>query len=300
MARPDRSSTTTLAAGQRRAAVGLAAPAVVLIVVTTVVPLAAAIGLSFTSYDLFSAPRWVGLSNYRQLFADDVFWEAASHTVEFAVGQVAVGVVVAIAVAVLLNQRIAGGTALRTIVYLPQAASYVVVALIWTMLLDPVAGPISHVVQGVTGQPFYTLSSPDRALPAITVMSLWRNLGYFMVIILAALKSVPVDLIQAAEVDGANAVQRFRHVTLPGISSAVLFVTITWFLGALQMFTQSYVMTQGGPVNATRTVVYLMYQQAFAALNIGKASAIAALLFGTVVVVSGVLRLATALRRVEV
>jgi len=276
---------------QRRVAVGLSAPALVLIVLFSVVPLLAAIGLSFTSYDMFSAPRFVGLRNYRQLSADPVFWTAVRNTIGFALGQVSVGIVVVILVALLFNQALHGGAVMRTVVYLPQAASYVVVALVWNLLLDPLSGPLSQLVQRLTGDTLSVLTSSRLALPAIVVVSLWRNLGYFMIIVLAALQAVPRELLEAAEVDGAGPISRFRWVTLPAIASAVIFVTITWFLGALQMFTQSYVMTGGGPVNATRTVVYIMYDQAFAALNLGKASAVAVLLFGSVVVVSVALRL---------
>jgi ABC-type sugar transport system permease subunit len=226
-----------------------------------------------------------------------VFWEALRNTITFAVGQVGIGVVVAIMVALLFNQTLKGGGLMRTLVYLPQAASYVVVALLWTMLLDPVSGPFSQIAQRLGGGPLYFLTDPGMAMPSIVAISLWRNLGYFMIIILAALKGVPKDLLEAAEMDGAGPVSRFFDITLPLIKSAVLFVAITWFLGSLQMFTQSYVMTRGGPVNATKTLVYIMYEEAFSALNIGKASAVAVLLFGAVVVLSTLLRLLGAARQ---
>jgi len=298
MASADRTAAPAVRRGRReqRAGALLITPALLMITATILIPLGVAVALSFTRYDLFDPPVFVGLLNYQQLFADQVFWTAAGNTVQFAVGQVTVGVVVAVAVAVLFNQRVAGGTALRSLVYLPQAASYVVVALIWTMLLDPIAGPLSQLTEALTGDRLSVLTNQSLAMPSIIVMSLWRNLGYFMIILLAALKSVPEDLLQAAEVDGAGSWRRFVHITLPGISSAVIFVAITWFLGALQMFTQAYVMTGGGPVNATRTLVYLMYDNAFAALQLGKASAIAVLLFGTVVVLSAVVRLVGFLR----
>lgn len=276
---------------QRAFGIALSAPALLLVLGFSVIPLIAAVGLSLTSFDLFAPPRFIGLRNYQQLLADPVFWTATGNTLIFALGQVSIGIVVVIFVAVLFNQALRGGAVMRTIVYLPQAASYVVVALVWNLLLDPFAGPLSRVVQQFTGEIFPILTDSGRALPAIIVMSLWRNLGYFMIIVLAALQAVPNELIEAARVDGASAASRFRWVTLPEITPAVIFVAITWFLGALQMFTQSYVMTQGGPVNATRTIVYIMYDQAFAALNFGKASAIAVLLFGAVVVVSVTLRL---------
>ena len=142
----------------------------------------------------------------------------------------------------------------------------------------------------IGGGQIYFLSDPAWAMPSIVVMSMWRNLGYFMIIVLAALKSVPSELLEAAKIDGANAVQRFWSISLPTIKGVVAFVAITWFLGALQMFTQSYVMTGGGPVNATRTIVYLMYDEAFTNLSIGKACAMAVMLFLLVVALSLILR----------
>lgn len=274
-----------------RAGLVLVGPGLLLIVLTAIVPLGVAFWISLTSYNMFNPPQFVGLLNYQQLLADRVFWQSVWNTLAFAGGQVGIGVVVAIAAALLFNQSLYGGAAMRTLIYLPQAASYVVVALLWTLLLDPAMGPISQAARWLTGGPVYFLTDANLAMPSIIVMSLWRNLGYFMVIILAALQAVPKDVIEAATIDGAGAWNRFVHITLPLISPAVLFVTITWFLGAMQMFTQSYVMTNGGPVNATKTVVYIMYEQAFAALNLGKASAIAVMLFAVVVILSLLLRL---------
>ncbi|ACQ82224.1 binding-protein-dependent transport systems inner membrane component [Beutenbergia cavernae DSM 12333] len=284
-------SSSTLDLRRRRAAIALAAPGFGLIWLTILVPLAVAVGLSLTRYDLINPPQFVGLDNYRSVLADDVFWTAVGNTVEFALGQVGIGIVVAMFVAVLFNRALHGGPLMRTLVYLPQGASYVVVALVWTLLFDPVAGPFSQLSEAVRGEPIHFLTDIDLAMPSIIAMSLWRNLGYFMIILLAALQAVPRELLEAAEVDGAGPVRRFAHVTLPQIRSATVFVLITWFLGALQMFTQAYVMTGGGPVNATRTIVYLMYQEAFSGLAFGKASAIAVLLFGTVAVVAGAARL---------
>lgn len=276
---------------QRRAGLTLVSPAFIVIILLSVIPLLAAFYLSFTSYNLINSPHWTGLSNYTALFKDPVFWESTKNTFGFAISQVAIGIVVAIFVALLFNGTLAGGAVMRTMVYLPQAASYVVVALIWNLLLDPVAGPINQWLKSLGAGPLYFLTDPHMAMPSIVVMSIWRNLGYFMIIILAALKSVPQELLEAAEMDGASATRRFFAVTLPSISGAVTFVVITWFLGSLQMFTQAYVMTDGGPVNATRTLVYLMYDDAFTNLDIGKACAIAVLLFVAVVIVSTVLRL---------
>ena len=212
-------------------------------------------------------------------------------TFYFAFGQVVLGVVVALMVAMLFSQALKGGAAMRTVVYIPQAASYVVISLIWTFLFDPAIGPINAALNGLGIDTIYFLTDQNWAMPSIMVMSLWRNLGYFMVILLAGIQAIPTSINEAAHVDGANAFQRFFLVTIPQLKSTLLFVFVTWFLGAMQMFTQSYVMTQGGPINATRTLVYRMYDSAFTELNIGAASSIAVLLFLAVVLASLLLKL---------
>lgn len=275
---------------QRSAGEILLSPAAAAIIVTSIAPLALACYFSLTKFSLLEPPQWVGLANYALILRDPVFWESLRNTISFAVSQVGIGIVVVVLVAALFNGALFGGPVMRTIIYLPQAASYVVVALVWNLLLDPAVGPINAMVMAIDRSPIYFLSDPAWALPSIVVMSMWRNLGYFMIIVLAALKSVPSELLEAAKIDGANAVQRFWTITLPTIRGVVAFVAITWFLGALQMFTQSYVMTRGGPVNATRTIVYLMYDEAFTNLSIGRACAMAVMLFLLVVVLSVVLR----------
>lgn len=277
---------------QRRAGNLLLSPAVLAIVLISILPLLAAFYFSFTDYNMLNPPHWIGFRNYAAIIADPVFWEAIENTLTFAFSQVGIGLVVVIMVAALFNGRLFGGSLMRTIVYLPQAASYVVVALVWTLLLDPTVGPINRWIQGSGGSAVYFLSDQSWAMASLVVVSLWRNLGYFMIIVLAALKSVPAELLEAAEIDGAGPLRRFVSISLPTIKGVVSFVGITWFLGALQMFTQSYVMTTGGPINATRTIVYLMYDDAFTNLNIGEACAMAVMLFLLVVAISLALRFA--------
>ncbi|WP_406287613.1 carbohydrate ABC transporter permease [Streptomyces sp. NBC_00209] len=273
-------------ARQRRAARLLAAPAMAVLALTVVIPLLFAAVLSFTRYDMISRPTWVGWENYRSLFSDPVFGTAALNTLYFAVGQVVIGVVVAFFVAMLFNRRLIGGPAMRTVIYLPQAMSYVTTALLWSLLYDPVNGPLGAIMPAVGLGPVNFLTSTHLAMPSIIVMSLWRNLGYFMIILLAGLKAVPHDLIEAAEMDGAGRLRRLIHVIVPQMSSTLFFVAVTWFLGGLQMFTQSYVMTQGGPVNTTRTVVYTLYDAAFNSLQFGRACAVSVLLLLAVAAVA--------------
>lgn len=293
MSRP---SVASLERRQRRAGRLLLAPAMVMLALTVVIPLLLAGYLSLTSYNLLQPPRFVGLKNYRDLFADPVFHKAIGNTLYFAIGQVAVGIVVAFFVAMLFNRPLMGGAAARTVIYLPQAMSYVTVALLWTFLYDPFIGPINAVLRELGSGPIYFLTNTELAMPSIMGMSLWRNLGYYMIILLAGLKAIPEELLEAAQIDGAGWWAKLTHVIIPQMVNPLFFVAVTWFMGGLQMFTQAYVMTQGGPVNSTRTVVYHMYEAAFTQLSVGQASAVAVLLFGFVMAIALPVRLAAELR----
>ncbi len=261
-------------------------PALVMLSLTIIVPLLFAAFLSFTKYDLLSSPTFVGFSNYAKLLTDPVFGKAVMNTLVFALGQVAIGIVVAFFIAMLFNNPLVGGNLMRTMVYVPQAMSYVTVALLWSFLYDPFVGPINAAAHALGLPTINFLTDVNLAMPSIMGMSLWRNLGYFMIILLAGLKAVPGELMEAAKIDSAGWWARLRHVILPSMKNTVFFVAVTWFMGGLQMFTQAYVMTQGGPVNATRTIVYDMYESAFTNLDIGRGSAIAVLLFLVVVLVA--------------
>ncbi len=261
-------------------------PALVMLTLTIIVPLLFAAFLSFTKYDLLSSPTFVGFSNYAKLLTDPVFGKAVMNTLVFALGQVVIGLVVAFFIAMLFNNPLVGGNLMRTMVYVPQAMSYVTVALLWSFLYDPFVGPINAAAHALGLPTINFLTDVNLAMPSIMGMSLWRNLGYFMIILLAGLKAVPGELMEAAKIDSAGWWARLRHVILPSMKNTVFFVAVTWFMGGLQMFTQAYVMTQGGPVNATRTIVYDMYESAFTNLDIGRGSAIAVLLFLVVVLVA--------------
>ena len=261
-------------------------PALVMLALTIIIPLLFAAFLSFTKYDLLSSPTFVGFSNYTKLLTDPVFGKAVVNTLVFALGQVVIGLVVAFFIAMLFNNPLVGGNLMRTMVYVPQAMSYVTVALLWSFLYDPFVGPINAAANALGFPTINFLTDVNLAMPSIMGMSLWHNLGYFMIILLAGLKAVPGELTEAAKIDSAGWWARLWHVTLPSMRNTVFFVAVTWFMGGLQMFTQAYVMTQGGPVNATRTIVYDMYESAFTNLDIGRGSAIAVLLFLVVVLVA--------------
>lgn len=280
-----RNGASVLEKKRRRAGWRLLLPGLGGITLLSFIPLTLAIVFSFTRFDLINPPTWNGVDNYIELFTDEVFYLSIRNTLAFAVGQVMIGIVVAFMVALLFSQPLYGNSLMRTVVYMPQAMSYVVVALFWSFFYDPFSGPLDALLNSWGFDRIYFLTETSSAMPSIMAMSLWRNLGYYMVILLAGIKAIPVQLLEAAQIDGAGPIRRLIYVVIPQLKNTLFFVGITWLMGGMQMFTQSYVMTQGGPEHATRTIVYELYESAFTNLDVGRACAIAVLLFGTVLLI---------------
>jgi multiple sugar transport system permease protein len=231
---------------------------------------------SFTEFNGIVAPKWVGLENYAALFSDPLFLKSLWNTVLFVIIGMSIGPALGLASALLLNRSLRFRSFFRTAYFLPVMTSLVVVATIWKILLND-QGIINEFLGffGIPGRDW--LSDTTTALPAVTVTSIWQGFGFETVVFLAALQSIPRDYYDAAAVDGANAWQRLRNVTLPALRPTIMFVYIIGIIGSFQVFDQVYVMTQGEPVNATRTVVFDLFDR-FRTLQLGEASAVAYLL----------------------
>ena len=273
-----------------RGALAFIAPAAVLLAALYVAPILVDSYYSFTDAELGSRASWVGLTNYRSLGTDALWWESVLHTIELAAIVVVVGVVAALLIALLLSGTFVGKGVYRLFVYLPQSISHASGAIIWVWLFDYQHGPINQALEAVHLSPAAWLTDPARALPSLAVMILWQGTGFYMVILLAAVENVPKHLIEAAKVDGAGAVRILWSVILPSIRPSLLFVVLTWSLGSLQIFTQPYLATGGGPVNATYTMMFKVYIDVFQGLQLGPAAAEALFLLAVSVVV-GVLAL---------
>jgi len=239
--------------------------------------------LSFCKSDLLTGTKWVGLGNYKQLFFEDpLFPQALKVTAIYSFGAVPLNTVLAMLIALMLNQDIKLRGAWRTLYYMPSIVSGVAVAIIWAWMFNPVYGLINAALMGLgMHNPPRWIFSEEWALPAFIIMSLWGT-GSNMLLYLAGLQSIPTPLYDAAKVDGANTLRRFWHVTLPMLSPTVFFNLIMNVIGSFQIFTQSYIMTQGGPNNATLTMVLFLYRKAFQQFRHGYASAIAWALFGII------------------
>ncbi len=250
------------------------------------IPVLASLLLSFVNWNLLRPPEFVGIANYVQLLTrDPVFWKVLSNTLYYVVVTVPLQLAFGLALALALNQAIRGVLVYRVVYFMPVVTTIVAGAIVFQFMLNRDFGLISNViwkiaeVTGLPVQPPDFLNSTFWSKPAVIMLTLWKNTGFTMVIYLAALQGVPQELYDAAKVDGAGAWQRIRRVTLPMVSPTTFFLLIIQMIGALQLFTEPYTLTRGGPAQSTLSVVYYIYQNAFDFGRMGKASAIAWFLF---------------------
>lgn len=251
-------------------------------------PLIASMYMSLTQYDMLTPPKWIGLDNYVQLFNDDLFWQALKVTCIYTFFGVPLMMVTSLGLAVLLNQKVPGLSIFRTIFYLPTVTTGVAIALLWVWLLQPDFGLINSMLYqffGIRGPQW--LYDEQWVLPALIMKSLW-GVGAAMLIYLAGLQSIPTHLYEAAEIDGAHAVRRFWHISLPMLTPVILFNLVMGIIGSFQVFTDAYVMTKGGPNYASYFYVYYLYQNAFQFFRMGFASAQAWILFLIILVFTAI------------
>jgi multiple sugar transport system permease protein len=232
------------------------------------------------------APRFTGGENYQELIDDPVFWRALLNTAYYTFVSVPLGMIGSFLLALLVNQKLRGITLFRTVYFVPGLTSIVAVALMWGWLYDGQAGLVNWALGLVGIEGPLWLGDPLWAMPAVIIMSVWRGLGFDMVIFLAGLQAVPEEYYEAVRIDGANRWQSLRHVTIPLISFTTFFILITDIIWSFRVFDQTYVLTQGGPEYATVTLVYYIYQHAFQRFNMGYAAAIAYVLFAITFVVT--------------
>jgi multiple sugar transport system permease protein len=261
------------------------APALVVIFVFFLMPVAAGLGLSLTDFDLYALAdirnlRFVGLRNYLQLLQRPLFWAALGHTLYFVVVGVPMSMVASLGAALLLNSKPARFKPFfRTALFAPVVTTVVAVAVIWRYLFQTRYGLVNYALGAVGISPVDWLGDPHWAMPTIILFAVWKNFGYNMIIFLAGLQAIPEALYESASIDGASALRRLWHITLPMLGPTLLMVGILTMAGYFQLFAEPYVITQGGPLQSTVSVLYLMYEDAFKWWNLGTASAVAFLLF---------------------
>ena len=269
----------------RLAGWAFAGPALAVIALFFVIPVLAALALSLTDFDIYALAdrdnlRFVGLGNYAQLLADPLFWKALGNTFYFVLVGVPLSIAASLGAALLLQSRLARFKPFfRTSFFAPVVSTVVAVAVIWRYLFHTRYGLVNWALSGLGIDPVDWLGDPHWAMPTIILFAVWKNFGYNMIIFSAGLQAIPEDLYEAARIDGAGAWAQLRHVTLPLLGPVLLLVGILTMAGYFQLFAEPYVMTQGGPLESTVSVLYLMYEQGFKWWNLGNASAVAFILF---------------------
>ena len=270
---------------QQAAAWAFLAPALVLIGVFFFVPVIAGLVMSFTDFDIYAigSPdtiRFMGLRNYQQVLTDAEFWNALRNTLYFVLVGGPLSVATSLGAALLVNAKVARMKGLfRTIYFTPVVTTMVAVAIVFRYLLHPHYGLVNQALAVFHLGPIDWLGDPHWSMPAIVMLAVWKNFGYNMLIFIAGLQSIPEELYEAAELDGAGGSARFVHVTLPSLAPTFLFVGVMTMIGQFQIFAEPYVMTQGGPLRSTVSVVMLMYEQGFRWWRMGYATSIAFVLF---------------------
>jgi len=243
------------------------------------VPVIFAFMISFMKWDIGSTPEWSGVDNYRKMMSDPTFWKVLKNTFVFVALTVPTMVAGSLLLALMLNSGLRGRTLFRAAYFIPAVTSSVAVALIWTWLYNPNYGLINASLNALGLQGPGWLTDMKWALPSVAIMYVWQGLGYNMVLFLAGLQGVPSHLYEAAKIDGAGSWQRFWRITLPMISPTTFFVVIMLLIGTLQVFSEPYMMTRGGPADATNVMVLHIFNTAFQFYRMGEASAISFVLF---------------------
>ena len=262
-----------------------AGPALLAIVVFFVVPVAAALIMSATDFDIYALAdlrnlRFVGLGNYLQLLQTPLFWRALANTLFFVAVGVPLSIAASLGAALLLHSPLVRFKAFfRTALFAPVVTTLAAVAVVWVFLLHARYGLLNYALSWLGLHPVDWLGDPHWAMPAIVLLSVWKNFGYNMIILLSGLQAIPAERYEAAQLDGAGRTAMFRHVTVPGLSPMLVMVSLLTMAGHFQIFAEPYVMTQGGPAERTVTVLYLMYENGFKWWSLGSASAVAFVLF---------------------
>ncbi len=256
-------------------------PAALVIIVFHIFPTLYSWYISLFDWDLISKTKeFVGLANYSKLFSDPDFLKSLLNTVYFAAGTIPLSIVIAFTVAYGLSRKIKGLSFFRTVYFLPVVTSVNAVAMIWLWIYHPDAGILNWFLGLFGVSPHKWLLDPVLAMPAVILMSIWKSLGYNIIIFLVGILSIPGEYYEAAQIDGASGFQIFRHITLPLVMPAIFFVSLVSLIGSFQTFTQIYMLTpEGGPLKSTMVIVYYLYQNAFVFFKVGYASAISFIIF---------------------
>lgn len=253
----------------------------------TLIPIVCSMGLSVMEWDSANPMVFVGLNNFKKLLTDETFKISLWNTVYYSIFTVPLTMAASLGLALILNQKLKGINIFRTIFFFPHVASLVAIAVVWNLLFHPTLGPVNNILRalGVANPPGWT-SSIDWAMPVIIIVSVWKSMGYYMILYLSGLQAIPSELYEAAKMDGANAFQRFKSITLPMLTPTTFFVSIMLTIACFKVFDLVSVMTNGGPGRATNVLVLHIYNTAFINYEFGYASAVSMVLFLIVLIIT--------------
>jgi ABC-type sugar transport system permease subunit len=264
---------------QERAAIVFVAPLMILLLVYWIIPSLASLFYSLTNYSVVLPSKWVGLENYSRLAGDVLFWKSLKNSAYFTIGNIPFTMAIGLALAIAVNGALVGRNFFRIVFYLPGVTSTIALSMVWLWLFDPHFGLLNAFLKLLGLPPQQWLQSTSQAMPSIVLMSVWGSVGGTMIIYLAGLQGIPVQLYEAAEVDGATKWQQFRYITLPSLQPVTLYVLVTSIIGSFQIFGPIYAMTDGGPAFATTTIVHQIYINGFRYFHMGYAAAQSWVLF---------------------
>lgn len=257
-------------------------PALVGTLIFIVIPVICSFGLSFVKWDLLNPMQFVGLNNYREIFSDALFYKILWNTVVFALSTSIFGVIIPLVLACILNSKIRGAEFYKTAYFLPFITPMVVIGVVWEWIFDPNIGFLNHILH----LHINWLYDTHYAMAALIIVSVWKLIGYNMIIFLTGLSGISQSLFEAAKIDGANPFETFKNITVPLLSPTIFFVVIITAISSFQIFDLIYLMTGGGPLDSTNVLVYAIYKNAFEYFNVGKASAIAYVLFVLILILT--------------
>lgn len=257
-------------------------PALLGMLIFIIIPIFFSFGLSFAKWDLLNPIQFVGLDNYKEIFTEPLFGKILLNTVVFALATSFFGVIIPLILAAIMNSKIRGADFFKTAYFLPFITPMIVIGIVWEWIFDPNIGLLNKVLQVHINW----LYDPHWAMPALILVSVWKLIGYNMIIFLSGFSVISNSMFEAAKIDGANPVETFFYVTIPLLSPTIFFVVIITAVSSFQIFDLIYLMTQGGPLDSTNVLVYAIYKNAFEYFNAGKASAIAYVLFVIILVLT--------------
>jgi len=265
-------------------------PALTAIAIFFVVPVVSALIMSFTDFDIYAlgnieTVRFMGFKNYIRIFETPLFWVAMKNTFYFVIVGAPLSVAVSLGAALMVNSKLAKFKPFyRTVYFLPVVTSLVAVAVVWRYLFHPAHGLLNYGLGYFGIDPIDWLGNPNYAMPAIILMAVWKSFGYNMLIFIAGLQNISEELYEASHMDGAGGWRQFVDITIPMLAPTTVFVVMITIIGYFQLFAEPYIMTEGGPMNATTSIVLMMYEQGFRWWNMGYAAAIAFVLFAVILV----------------